>query len=137
MLENSGPSLLRNLTYIPFQKIHNPTPEFICQKIEAYSNRGNINLINNIDIQKINLFLVLFVIYKEGKLELRRCQIRLAENQTCDWFYQNFLKYGKDLYENATCALCDYDGCNNSSFNYIWIPLLYASILACTLIKLF
>lgn len=72
---------------------------------------------------------------KEGKLELRRCAIRLVGNRTCDVFAENLEKYAKDIYRNVTCALCDYDACNGSGFNYVWIPMLFSLAVLCLIMK--
>lgn len=41
-----GPSLLNNLTYIPYASIHDQLPEFVCQVVEAYDDRDYSNTAN-------------------------------------------------------------------------------------------
>lgn len=108
--ENLGPTLLRNLTHVPFSPIGDALPQFVCQKIEAYSVR-------------------------EGRLEVRRCALQLAGNQTCDNFFKNQEIFARDVYINASCALCDYDSCNSGAFNSIWLPILFTSIISYLLMK--
>lgn len=72
MLENLGPTLLRNLTYIPFSRIHNPTPEFICQKIEAYSIRGRFATFKIQIEMKIELISFLLFFILRGKIGIAK-----------------------------------------------------------------
>lgn len=131
-----GPTLLRNLTHVPFSPIGEAVPQFVCQKVEAYSVRGNHLLIFNVIKIDCNLNSFCFSFhFKEGKLEVRRCALQLSANQTCDNFYRNYEIFARDVYLNVSCVLCDYDSCNSGAFNSIWIPILFTSIISCVLIK--
>lgn len=136
--ENIGPDFLYNLTYVPFSLINQQLPEFVCQKIEAYkyTSSGNIFVFHEIKCLSTDFFLIILPISKEIKrVELRRCAVRLGGDQTCDYFYTNYDKFGKNIYINASCYICDEDSCNSGAFNCIWIPLLFASIISCLLMK--
>ncbi|XP_055309560.1 uncharacterized protein LOC129573240 [Sitodiplosis mosellana] len=98
---NIGPHKLSNFSYFPFS--HRIEPEFLCQKIEAYDFRE--------------------------KYIVRKCQLKLPENESCINLYRNMNGDPEKTYMSATCHLCNWDGCNSSGAIYVWAPLLLSFIL--------
>lgn len=134
--DNVGPTLLQNVTQLPDVPIRE---DFVCQHIEAYSK----DIDGNITLRKILFLNANFSLSSSScllskgprKKVIRRCALRLPEDRNCDLVYWRFKLYGKYSFTNVTCTECETDGCNSSAFNYIWIPLLFASIILSLLIK--
>lgn len=116
-----------------------PTPLFDCQKIEVYDVRGNTQsprdfhafiLKYHISMHYTRLFFTIAGVYV-----VRKCQLRLPGNESCSMFYKNLNMDPEKTYMNATCVLCNSDGCNSSGLIYIWVPLLLSSITLSVLMK--
>lgn len=61
---------------------------------------------------------------------LRKCQLRLSGNASCTIFNTNLNNDQERTYTNASCYLCDdKDGCNSSGFLYIFLPLVFTSVI--------
>lgn len=61
--------------------------------------------------------------------------MRLEANASCNQFYNKFQKDIERTFTNASCYLCDIDGCNAANFLYIFFPLIVMCGLLSFLLK--